>query len=353
MQILPGSNTERKVLNLPPVKFKIMKLTNAFFLLCAFGIIVMGSASTFKKKFKLPEKPSFRRLSFGKKHPEMSNRVLADYFFRSEDSDSESGDLPISPKRERHWIEGSEGSESSDLYSQKHKRHRIQLDVGKSKICPKSNSSREDVLRVLTRVYIWITVNPEKSLQPLVKALKRMTTNNELKELSRGELQEFLTNFIIDNVLGQTSPLRISDIERVLLASFLLAPMLTTSDDYYLEILEDQMLRTRVGLEQFKLKAYFIFIKSCVICHEDKKSFLENLKGKKIDATADDKKVFDDFFKGKARGSGLYDSLIQMYGILRDHDEMTNFFATFPESEKGNLLKLSNKIGDFLDRVIP
>ena len=75
------------MLNLPPVKFKIMKLTNAFFLLCAFKLIAMGSASIFKK-FKFPKKPSFKKLSFGKKLPEKSKEELADLFARSEESES-------------------------------------------------------------------------------------------------------------------------------------------------------------------------------------------------------------------------------------------------------------------------
>ena len=203
---------------------------------------------------------------------------------------------------------------------------------------------------MLTRVYIWIIVNFESSLRPFVEELKGMLKNSNFMEVSREELRASLTNFIIDNVLRAKSS--ILGIERVLLANFLLAPMLATSDDSNLEILKKHILnRTKLGLERFNWKAYFTFIKSCVICNEGKKSFLKNLEDEKIDAT-DAMEVFDNFFNGTKRGWDLYDSLIEMFRTLHSHKDMVNFYATLPESKKMDLLNLSSQVRDFLDRVV-
>ena len=212
---------------------------------------------------------------------------------------------------------------------------------------PKGKFDRYELLNSSTKMYTWILSNLQTELQPVTEILREMVTADFYKELSTRQLGTSLIDQVINRLFRPEWPIDISGKERILLTSFLLAPVYVLSDLERWEELEEYII-SKTNL-QIDWKSYFLLVKYCLI-RPDKESLLDDFEKKGIVPDLEISGIINDFFSGSQGKSSVYDSLIKMFAALHAKGLGKSLFT--PEDERKEISVPSRQVRSFLDRLI-
>ena len=249
---------------------------------------------------------------------------------------------------------GSKGSDA-DLYTQSEEWESSEEPKTRSRVetieQPTGKVGRDEMLHVMSNIYSWIIFNHSDELGPLVDNIIKMLTSEHFLGLPHKTLGTALINAVIKHVLKPGASEKISEEEKVILASFLLAPLYALSDpkeiDEQLEALDDfieMQTERRLG------RSIFMFVKYCLIC-PNKETLIEELVEKGIVLDPELLKIIDDFYGGSQGKSVVYNSLVRMFETLHNKRKMLEFYSGISKEESAGLLKLNDDVHRFLNVV--